>query len=173
MLRFFAGVVATLVAIAAVVFVAVWFGFVPARADVPPPALEKWAARQSLNATLAREAPPPPYPFGPVTDATIVSGAKLYMASCSGCHGSGVGDPSLASRGFYIEAPQFKRHGVADDPPGETYWKLEHGIRFTAMPAFGGLLTEQQIWQITYFLGRGTDKLPPAAAQIWNQPHDD
>jgi len=171
MVRFFAGVLATLVALAAAAFVAVWFGFVPARADTPPNPLEKWAAHHSLDATIDREQPQPPYPYGPVTDATLVAGAKLYLANCSDCHGSGVGEASLMARGLYIHAPQFQKHGVDDDPAGETYWKIEHGIRFTGMPAFGGLLSEQQIWQIAYFLANGTDKLPPAAKKIWMSPH--
>jgi mono/diheme cytochrome c family protein len=75
--------------------------------------------------------------------------------------------------GLYVRAPQFTRHGVDDDPDGETYWKIEHGIRFTGMPSFKGALSEEQIWQIAYFLKRGTADLPPAAARMWNGPHGD
>ena len=56
MSRFLAGVVATLVLIAVGGFVAVWFGYMPARADSPPGALEKWAAHHSLNATIFAQA---------------------------------------------------------------------------------------------------------------------
>ncbi len=171
--RFLAGIGATLVAIAAVGILSVFMGWLPARADAPPWPFEEKIAHISLDATIGREAPPPPYPYGPVTDATIASGAKLYMVNCSVCHGSGTGDASNVAQGMYVKAPQFAKHGVDDDPAGETYWKIEHGIRFTGMPAYAGLLTEEQIWQIAYFLGRSSDKLPPAAAAIWNGPHGD
>jgi mono/diheme cytochrome c family protein len=175
--RFFSGVLATLVALAAAAFVAVWFGFVPARADAPPPALETWAAHRALDATIDREQPQPPYPYGPVTDATLAAGAKLYMANCSVCHGSGVGEASNVARGLYVRAPQFARHGVDDDPAGETYWKIEHGIRFTGMPSYAGTLSEEQIWQIAYFLKNGTEtgtvKMPAAAEKAWMSPHGD
>jgi mono/diheme cytochrome c family protein len=173
MVKFAGGIVAALVALAAAACVAVWFGFVPARADTPPMPMEKWAAQHSLDATMDREEPQPPYPYGPVTDATLAAGAKLYIANCSVCHGSGGGTESNVARGLYVKAPQFPKHGVDDDPAGETYWKIEHGIRFTGMPSFAGSLTEEQIWQIAYFLGRPADKLPPEAAKIWNQPHGD
>jgi mono/diheme cytochrome c family protein len=169
MIRFISGVAATLALLLIAVVVAVKFGLVPASADVPPPAMEKMMARVSLDATVSRDAPQPPYPF-PSSDAAIVAGAKLYTQQCSICHGSGAGDPTMLSRGLYIRPPQFVKHGVEDDPEGETYWKIEHGIRFTAMPSYKGNLTEEQIWQITYFMKNLPDHLPPEAQTEWKKP---
>jgi thiosulfate dehydrogenase len=172
--RFLLGILAVIVVGAVAALGAVWFGLMPAAADSPGffPG-EKWAAGHALDATIAREAPNEPYPFGPVTDATIVAGAKGYMANCAVCHGSAGSDESNIAKGLYVKAPQFPKHGVADDPAGDTYWKIEHGIRFTGMPAFKGNLTEEQIWQISYFLKHGTDNLPPKADAVWHQPHGD
>jgi mono/diheme cytochrome c family protein len=142
---------------------------VPATADVPPPPLEKMAAHMSLDATIDRDEPQPPYPF-PSSDAAIVAGSKLYLTNCAVCHGTGVGDPTNIAKGFYIRAPQFVKHDVSDDPEGETYWKIEHGIRFTAMPSYKGSLTEEQIWQLTYFLKNVPDHLPPEAEANWKKP---
>lgn len=174
MKSFFAGVLTVIVLLLIGAFAAVWFGYVPAAADAPKPSpLERWAAHRSLDVTIDREAPQAPYPFGPVTDAVIVAGAKGYLANCSVCHGSAGSDASNVAAGLYISAPQFTKHGVDDDPEGETYWKIEHGIRFTGMPSFKGSLTEEQIWQITYFLKRGMSNLPSEADAIWHQPHGD
>jgi mono/diheme cytochrome c family protein len=171
---FFAGIVAVIVVAAVAAFAAVWFGYVPVAADEPKPnRIERWAANRALEAALDRDAPQAPYPYGPVTDDVIVAGAKGYMANCAVCHGSAGSDPSNISKGFYVRAPQFTRHGVDDDPEGETYWKIEHGIRFTAMPSFKGNLSEEQIWQITYFLKRGMSNLPSAADVIWHGTHGD
>jgi hypothetical protein len=79
-IRFAAGVVAALVLLAAATFVAVRFGYVPARADMSPWPLETWAANTALEASIDREQPQRPYPYGPPTGATLVAGAKLYMA---------------------------------------------------------------------------------------------
>jgi mono/diheme cytochrome c family protein len=51
---------------------------------------------------------------------------------------------------------------VADDPEGETYWKVTNGIRMTAMPAFGNILDDKRRWQVTMLLSHA-DKLTPAA----------
>jgi mono/diheme cytochrome c family protein len=173
-MRYLAGAGIVLVLLAAAGFAAVWWGWVPAAADAPgQSALERWAAKRALAATIAREEPQPPYPFGPPADATLAAGAKLYLANCAVCHGSAGSPQSRVARGLYVRPPQFTRHGVDDDPTGETYWKIEHGIRFTGMPSFKGTLSEEQIWQIAYFLKHGSKDLPPAAAAIWHEPHGD
>jgi len=154
-------------------FAVYWFALVPMGADAPYFPMEKKMANHMVDTAIDREEPAPPYPFGPPTDATILAGAKLYIANCAVCHGSAGSDQSIMSKGQYVPAPQFTKHGVDDDPEGETYWKIEHGYRFTGMPSFKGNLSEEQIWQITYFLKRGMDKLPPAADAVWHQPHSD
>lgn len=150
-----------------------YFGLMPAGANNAYFPMERWAAKKTLNANIARGEPQPPYPYGPVTDATLVAGAKGYMANCAVCHGSGVGDESNDAKGQYVQPPQLNKHGVDDDPAGETYWKIENGIRFTGMPSYKKTLTGEQMWQIAYFLKHGTKDLPPAAAAVWNKPHGD
>jgi thiosulfate dehydrogenase len=168
MVRFIAGIITALVGLAVLVFVAVKFGLVPATADVPPPRMERMMANMGLDATIERDAPKPPYPFVS-SDAAIIAGAKLYTQHCAMCHGSGTGDPNILAKGLYIRPPQFAKHGVDDDPEGETYWKIEHGIRFTAMPSYKGGLTEEQIWQLTYFMKNLPDHLPPQAHAEWRK----
>jgi mono/diheme cytochrome c family protein len=167
MVRFLSGVVFTLAFIAAAGYAAVVLGVASAGADAKPPALEKWAARTSLEAAMSREDAGYVNPLQP-TDANLVAGVKLYGANCAVCHGAADGKPSTLSRGFYIKAPQLATDGVEDDPEKMTYWKLEHGIRFSAMPAFGATLSSDQLWQLTMFLAR-MDKLPAAAAAAWKK----
>ncbi len=167
---FLLGLLAAFALLALVAFGTVQMGAVPARGDVAPGMMEKWAANTSLKAVIAREAPQPPYPYGPPTVTDLVQGAKLYAQNCAVCHGAGTGNPTAIARGFSVKAPQFGKHGVDDDPEGETYWKVEHGIRFTGMPAFGKSLDEKSIWQITYFL-KNQPHLPPQAKAIFDHPN--
>jgi thiosulfate dehydrogenase len=166
---FIGGIVAALIVIAVVLFAAVKTGAVPARADGPLLPGERWAAQTSLKATIAREAPKPPYPYTQ-TDADIARGATLYVQNCAVCHGTATTTPNAIARGLGVRPPQFGKHGVDDDPEGETYWKIEHGIRFTGMPAYAHTLDEQSIWQVTYFMKRAPDNLTGAAKSIWENP---
>ncbi len=169
MRAFTGGCVAALIVIGLAVFGAIQTGSVPARADGALMPGERWAARTALAATLKREAPQPPYPYTQ-TDADIASGAKLYVQNCAVCHGTGRSTPTAIARGMGVRPPQFAKDDVMDDPEGVTYWKIEHGIRFTGMPFFRPALDEQSIWQLTYFLKRVPDHLPAAARTIWEHP---
>ena len=163
------GVGATIVAGALVGFLAVHSGAIPANADGKPGGLELWAANTSLGATLSREAPKTANPVA-LTDDNLAEGARLYGQHCAICHGTAAGDASASpvAKGEYPAPPQFGTEGVEDDAEGVSFWKVKHGIRLTGMPAWGGALSDQQIWTLALFL-KHMDKLPPKADAAWKQ----
>jgi len=163
---FILGIVVTIVAALVVGYAGITGGFlIPANADAKPSPFERWAASRSLDATIAREAPTQANPVA-ATDANYEAGIKLYAANCSACHGLPGTRPSSIAIGLYQHAPQLARHGVEDDPAGETFWKIKHGIRLTGMPAFTRTLSDAQIWTLALFL-KAMDKLPPAPQKLW------
>ncbi len=162
---FVLGAVAAAVVLVLGVYLAIEAGLMPANADAKPSKLERWAARTSLRATLQRDAPNVPDPVA-LTDANLIAGIRLYAANCAVCHGGAAGKPSNVARGLYQHPPQFAKDGVEDDPEGVTYWKVDHGIRFTGMPAFGKTLDDGQLWRVTLFL-KHMDALPPASKRLW------
>lgn len=159
------GAAATVLSALMIAYLFVDLGLIPANADAKPPALEKWAARTSLRATIAREAPRTPNPVA-LNDENLVAGVKLYAANCAVCHGAADGAASNIAKGLYQRAPQLGKHGVTDDEEGETYWKIDHGIRMTGMPSYRATLSETQLWQVTLFL-KHMDELTPAALKAW------
>jgi len=162
------GIILTIVAIAAVGYGAVVNGTIPAAAaNGQPLPLERWAARASLRATLRQQAPTGPNPVA-LTDENLIAGIDLYSRHCVFCHGTAQGQPSPLAKGLYPAPPQLAKNGVEDDPEGWTFWKLQNGIRWTAMPSWKNSLNEQQMWQLALFL-KHMDKLPPAALQAWQQ----
>lgn len=167
MRAFINGIVFTVALLAAAGVAAVLLGAVPSGADVKPPALEEWAAKKSLHATLAREMVSLSNPQQP-TDENLLVGVRLYGQNCSVCHGASDAKPSKLAQGFYIEAPQLAKDGVEDDPETMTYWKLAHGIRFTAMPSFEKTIQSDDLWKIAMFVKR-MDKLPPAVDAAWKK----
>jgi thiosulfate dehydrogenase len=159
------GAVAVLVLLALAGYAGVEAGLMPANADGKYLPFERWAAKVSLHATLAREAPKTPNPVA-LNDANLIAGIKLYGENCVVCHGAADAAASTVAVGLYQSAPQLAKHGVEDDPAGVTYWKIDHGIRFTGMPAFGRSLNDRQIWEVALFL-KHMDGLPPAPERVW------
>jgi thiosulfate dehydrogenase len=159
------GVLVVIVIGLAGAFVAVETGALPANADAKPGAIERWAAMTSLHATIRRQAPSGPDAL-PATDDNLIAGIEVYASNCLVCHGGPDGRPSNVARGLYQTPPQLARDGVEDDPAGATYWKVDHGIRWTGMPSFRSTLSQDQIWQVALFLEH-MDSLPPAAQEAW------
>jgi thiosulfate dehydrogenase len=166
---FILGILFALVAAATALYLIATNGVVPLNGDTLPFALEEWAARASLRATLARDAPKGPNPVA-LTDANLVAGIGLYGKDCAICHGTAKGEASrtLLARGLSLQPPQLATDGVEDDPEGYSFWKIKHGIRWTAMPAWEDTLSDRQIWTLALFL-KHMDKLPPAPEQAWQQ----
>ena len=55
--------------------------------------------------------------------------------------------------------------GVTENFVGETYWKVENGIRLTGMPGFRETLSPDQMWEVTLLVWQA-DKLPPSVLEI-------
>ena len=167
MIRFVCGIAFTVALFALAGYVAVVFGLLPAGADVKVSGLERWAANKSLDATIDRESKGLTNPLAP-TGANLTDGVHVYAKNCAICHGAADAKPSVLAQGFYIRAPLLAKHGVEDDDESETYWKVEHGIRFSAMPAFGTTLSSDDAWKVTMFLKR-MDSLPAAVEAQWKR----
>lgn len=162
-----AGIALTVVIALIIAYAFVESGLIPANADAAPSSLETWMARTSLKATVSREMPDEPNPV-PVTEQNLRDGIRLYARNCAVCHGSAKGNESRSpiAKGLYQKPPQLASHGVEDDPEGESFWKIKHGIRLTGMPSFGATLNDREMWTLALFL-KHMDKLPPAVEETW------
>ena len=80
----------------------------------------------------------------------ISAGAGLYNEMCTGCHlGPGV-EKSEMSQGLYPQAPELAR---GDDlTPAQQFWVIKHGVKLSAMPAWGKTHDNQLIWDMVAFL---------------------
>jgi thiosulfate dehydrogenase len=163
------GVVLTLAAALIGAYALVQSGLIPANADAKPGWLETWMASTSLDATLRRYAPKEQNPVE-LNEQNLLEGVHLFAKNCAVCHGTAKGKASASpiAKGLYQKPPQLAADGVEDDPEGESFWKIKHGIRLTGMPSFGYTLKDRQIWTLALFL-KHMDKLPPTVQQAWQQ----
>ena len=169
MRRFLGGVVTTLIVLLAGGFVVVNRGWIPMGADNPPSYLERRLAHMALNAHLASHAPTQENPVALAAEA-LGEGARIYERHCAVCHGGAVNKISPLRNKFSPPVPQLVNR-VPRDPDAEFWWITKHGVRLTGMPAWDGILDDQQIWTVIAFV-KHSDKLPPAAMAAWRQAAD-
>jgi thiosulfate dehydrogenase len=79
-------------------------------------------------------------------------------------------DQTAIAKGEFPKPPElFQGKGVTDDPAGVTYWKVANGIRLTGMPGFSGLLSTDQMWQVSLLLANA-NKLPAIVRSTLQEP---
>jgi mono/diheme cytochrome c family protein len=129
---------------------------------------EKQLAHMALKQRINKEAPKSS--SVQPNDTNYEAGAHVYRENCAICHGLPGQSKSPTAKGMYPPPPElFKGHGVTDDPPGVTYWKVANGIRLTGMPAYTKALNETQMWQVSLLLANA-DKLPEKVNAMLQEP---
>ena len=159
---FILGIIFTLVCIAAGAYTYFAGGYAPVATSAQAMPFEKTLAKKALDAHIEKLAPK----NAPIKadEAAYSAGAALYKMHCAVCHGLPGAPETPIAKGEYPRPPQLFKHGVTDDPAGETYWKVANGIRLTGMPAFSQSLSETQMWQVSLLL-KNADKLPASVQQ--------
>ena len=86
----------------------------------------------------------------PLDDPALVKlGAQHYSEMCTGCHlAPGMGSSELRD-GLYPKPPNLTR--FAPDP-AEAFWIIKHGLKMTAMPAWGLTHDDHAIWAMVAYL---------------------
>jgi len=132
-------------------------GFAEVRADLQAPDWQWTLARATTHAAVSRRAAGV-IPAMSGTDSELVVGGHLYLNGCAGCHGR----PGQArdSMPLFISPPQLPVTG-ARYTPGEIQWIVEHGIRRSAMSAYGSFYKAEQLRALAAFVSR-LPELPPS-----------
>ena len=166
MRNFLFGVVVTLVVLALGSIALALLGFFPTHADTKPSSTERRLAMSALDASVERHAPRDTNPL-PQTPENLIDGMKIYTMNCAGCHGGLDRKAADFGASFYPPAPQLILHPM-DDPDWQVFYTIRTGVRYTAMPAWGRTMTDQDMWKVTAFLTQ-LEKLPPPVQEFWKK----
>ncbi len=136
-------------------------GGVSLATNAKPLPMEEKVADMALQASMGKAADQK-NPL-PLNDENMIAGATTFKQNCAVCHGTPEHPQSIISKGMFPKPPQLfeKADMMVDDPEGETYWKVTHGIRLSGMPGFESSLSDTQRWQVTMLVAHA-DKLSTA-----------
>jgi mono/diheme cytochrome c family protein len=87
--------------------------------------------------------------------ARIAAGARHYAALCVGCHLAPGVTQSDIRPGLYPHPPS-----LAQEEPQQAqraFWIIKHGIKMSAMPAWGKTLDDADIWDMVAFIRKMPD----------------
>lgn len=142
-----------LAAIGVVAFI--YSGVYDIGADSPHYAVTRWALHTTMDRSVARHAAEISVPSNLNDPAVIRTGAEHYAEMCVECHLAPGKTNSELRDGLYPKPPELA-YSVADMSPGELFWITKHGVKMSAMPAWGKTHPDEKIWAIVAF----TQKLP-------------
>lgn len=87
-------------------------------------------------------------------EESIRNGMAHFADHCATCHANdGTGNTDMG-RGMFPPAPDMRAAATQDLSDGELFYIIEHGVRFTGMPAWstGTMEGEEASWHLVNFL---------------------
>ena len=99
-------------------------------------------------AVRTRQNPIPPSP------AALADGMAHYADHCATCHANDGSGKTEMGQGLFPKAPDMRLAATQQMSDGELFYLIEHGIRFTGMPAWSTGTTEgeESTWRLVHFL---------------------
>lgn len=142
-------VLVLLVIVAAFAGIFIYAGIYNIGADAPHSTAVYSLLRQLRENAIAHHSRNIRVPADLNSPMRIEAGAGLYQEMCTGCHlGPGV-EPSELSQGLYPPAPDLSKSSRS---AGQQFWIIKHGVKLTAMPAWGKTHSDELIWNMVAFI---------------------
>jgi mono/diheme cytochrome c family protein len=101
----------------------------------------------------------------------VLKGAGQYAAMCTQCHLAPGIKNSEVRVGMYPQPPNLSQMRVN---PKAAFWVIKHGIKMSALPAWGGSHDDPTIWSMVAFLRKLPDLSPEQyKSTVAKAPPDD
>jgi len=94
----------------------------------------------------------------------IGAGAEHYATLCVGCHLAPGVTKSEIRAGLYPHPPNLAQEDTRDAQ--RAFWTVKHGIKMSAMPAWGKTLDDAAIWDLVAFLRQMPSMTPETYQQL-------
>src|SRR5215472_6627563 len=136
-------------------------------ADRAPNAVETAVARRLVRLSIPSSERALTNPNASQADAWK-EGEDHFSDHCAGCHGSdGRGDSEFGQQ-MYPPVPNLTSADIQHFSDGELFAIIQHGVRWTGMPAFESEHTADETWNLVSFVRH----LPSTPADTEHHEHE-
>jgi mono/diheme cytochrome c family protein len=122
-------------------------------AKTKPHALEVWMARQIRHLAIPIEKRNAQNPI-PLSPDLIKESMAHFADHCASCHANDGSGQTPIGKNVNPKASDLRLADTQSMSDGELFWVIHNGIRFTAMPAWGGddLDKDLDSWKLVHFI---------------------
>lgn len=122
-------------------------------AKTEPHALEVWMARQIRRLAIPIENRNTQNPI-PLSPDVMKESLAHFADHCATCHANDGSGQTPIGKNVYPKAPDLRLADTQSMSDGEIFWVIHHGIRFTAMPAWGegDPAQDKASWKLVHFI---------------------
>ncbi len=145
-------VVAFLLAVAVAGALVLWSGVIPLGASSGHWAVTSWLLHTTMRRSVKFHASEE-VPEDLVTEARVRRGAGHFETGCAFCHGTPARPRGAVVREMTPEPPDLAEK-VPQWEPKELHWIVQHGVKYTGMPAWPVREREDEVWSMVAFLER-------------------
>jgi mono/diheme cytochrome c family protein len=142
-----------------------WFGYrlfsTGFSAKAAPHPIEVFMVRQLRHLAIPIKQQNAPNPI-PMTPEVMKESLAHFADHCAPCHANDGSGQTPIGKNVYPKAPDLRLADTQSMSDGEIFWIIHHGIRFTAMPAWGEGDPAQDTgsWKLVHFI-RHLPRLTP------------
>jgi len=122
-------------------------------AKTEPHPIEVFLARRIRHLAIPFEQRNAPNPVS--LSPEVMKEAMAHFADhCAICHANNGSSQTPIGKNVYPRAPDLRLADTQSMSDGEIFWTIHHGIRFTAMPAWGEGDLDKDVgsWKLVYFI---------------------
>ena len=122
-------------------------------AKTEPHALEVLMARQIRHLAIPIEKRNAQNPI-PLSPDVMKESLAHFADHCATCHANDGSGQTPIGKNVYPKAPDLRLADTQSMSDGEIFWVIHHGIRFTAMPAWGegDPAQDKASWKLVHFI---------------------
>ena len=149
-MKFLAGFVVALIAVAAVALLIMYTGSYNVAASVPDNPIVEWFLSNTMVHSVVNRAKSVKAPEQ-LTDQQAQAGFLIYKNTCG--HGAPGKDPADIAKGLNPDAPDLS-DAAGDMTSAELFWIIKNGIKMSGMASYGKIHNDDEIWNVVAFVQR-------------------